>query len=414
MKAAALLSPGSKRPALLPLLRDRTFGPFMAGKLLSTCGIWVQNIAAAVLMFELTGSAFLVGAVSAFQFAGPLVLALWAGALSDRLDRRRLLMTGRMVSATAVGFLAVVLASRGVEGFGGPVVLLAAVLVMGFGLALTSPAMQSLVPSLVEPDKLEQALALNSIAPSLARTVGPAAGAGLLVLGGPALAFAVAAGSHTVFVAVLLCIRGRPHKPPGGRPRILGGVRYLVDDRNAGMIMLSVALLAFGADPVVTLTPSLADQLGGGGETVGMFATAFGLGSVALVAVFSQIRRFAGLRATGVAGILVQSAGLAATAFSPTVLAAATGFFVTGAGFMMATISLNTRIQRRVPEELRGRVMALWGVAFLGSRPFAAMANGSIADTFSIQAALLTAAVVVAAAAYFGGVRYGAANPPAP
>jgi MFS family permease len=397
----------ARRRGVASLLRDRAFGPFFVGKVLSSCGIWIQNIAAAVLMFELTRSAFMVGAVSMLQFAGPLLLSLWAGALNDRLDRRKLLTAGRVVSGVAVGSLALAVALRGTGGFGGPAVLLAAVFVMGIGLALSSPAMQALVPALVPDEDLEPALALNSAGPSIARTVGPALGAGLLVLGGPALAFGVAAGAHLTFALVLLLfVRPRPQRRPRGGARLFGGLRYLLDDRNAGFMLLGVALLGFGADPVVTLTPSLADQLNGGGETVGVLATAFGAGAVMMSVLFNQLRRVLSLRRAGMAGFWLVAAGLVVAAAGTTVPVGVAGFVLAGLGFMLATVALNTRIQRRVPDELRGRVMALWGVAFLGSRPFAALVNGSIADLASVQVALLTAGAVVLAASLFARVSY--------
>lgn len=388
------------------LLRDRTFGPFMVGKVASSSGTWVQNIAAAVLMFELTRSAVMVGAVSVVQFAGSLVFSLWAGALTDRFDRRRLLMAGRLLSSAAVGVLALVLVLRGVEGFGGPIVLLGAMFVMGLGLAVSVPAMQALVPALVADEDLEQALALSSAAPSVARTVGPALGAGLLLLGGPALAFTVAAGSHALLATALLFVRGRPQVRPDERPRILGGLRYLIEDRNAGKLMLAVALIGFGADPVVTLTPGVAESLGGGSDTVGMFASAFGLGALVLIVALNRLRRVLTLRQSGMAGFWILSGGLAVTAISPTITVAAAGFLVGGFGFMLATVALTTRIQRRLPDELRGRVMALWGVAFLGSRPVAALTNGAIADYVSLRSALLTAAVIVVTASALAKARY--------
>lgn len=388
------------------LLRDRTFGPFILGKILSSCGNWIQQIAAAVLMYELTRSAFMVGAVSVLLFAGPLVLALWTGALTDRRDRRRLLMVGRSVSGVSVGVLAVLLAVQGTDGFGGAPVLLAGAAAMGVGHALSLPAMQALTPGLVPDDDLEQALAFASVAPSIARTVGPALGAGLILLGGPGLAFAAAALTHWVFVVVLVFIRARPQRREAGRPSLLGGVRYVIGNRTTLQLLVAIALLGFGADPVITLSPSLADQLGGGSELVGLFASVFGAGAVLAVVLFRGLRRLLSLRWVGAAGYLVVVAGLLIVAFVQSPLGGVAGFLVNGAGFMMATVALNTRIQRRVPDELRGRVMALWGVAFLGSRPVAAPINGGIADLTSVTAALVVAAVIVLGAALLAAARY--------
>ena len=388
----------------LALLRDPAFGPFMGGKLLSSGGMWVQNLAAAVLMFRLTESAVMVGMVSVLQFVPLLLFSLWAGALSDRVDRRRMLMVGRSISGLSVAVLAALLFAD--ESLVGPAVLLVTVFAMGSGFAISNPAMQALIPALVRKADLEQALAVNAAAPSLARTVGPAVGAGLLLVGGPAAAFAVAASGHFVFAGVLVFVRARPHIRPASRPSVLGGLRYLLGDRKAGLLVLGVAMLGFGADPVVTLTPSLAAGLGGGDAVVGLFASAFGVGAVTLTLTFSQLRQHVSLRMVGIAGFWVLAAGLAVVAVAPVIAVGAAGFYVAGAGFMMATVALNTRIQRRVPDELRGRVMALWGLAFLGSRPFAALVNGSVADLLDVRSALTVAAVLTVASTPFAWVSY--------
>lgn len=393
----------------LALLRDRTFGPFVIGKVVSSCGNWIQQIAAAVLMFELTHSAFMVGAVSVLLFAPPLILALWTGALTDRYNRRRMLIIGRAVSTISAGALALPLALFGVDGFGGAPVLLAGSAAMGIGIAMTLPAMQALTPGLVPDEDLEQALAFASVAPSIARTVGPAVGAALLLTGGAALAFAAAALTHLLFIVVLLFIRARAQRGEAGRPSMFGGVRYVINERTTGLLLLAMALLGFGADPVLTLAPSIADQLGGGSELVGLFASVFGAGAVLVVVLFRQLRRVMSLRWVGIAGFLVVAAGLVIAALFPSVEGVSVGFFVNGAGFMMATVALNTRIQRRVPDDLRGRVMALWGVAFLGSRPLAAPVDGAIADFASATIAMLVAAAVVIGACLLARARYGTA-----
>jgi MFS family permease len=388
------------------LLRDRAFGPFVAGKVLSSCGNWIQQIAAVVLMFELTRSAFMVGMASVLLFAGPLVLALWIGVLVDRYDRRLLLMIGRVISGLAVGLLAIALAAFGVDGFGGPTVLLVTAAVMGVGHALSAPAMHALTPALVPDEDLEQALAFSSAAPSIARTVGPAVGAGLLLLGGPALAFGFAALTHWLYVAILAAISARPQQREATAPRILGGLRYLLTARAAGILLLAIALLGFGADPVLTLAPALADQLGGGEQLVGLFVSVFGAGAVVVVVLFRTLRRVLALRTVGVAGFLTVVIGLAIVALAPSATGATVGFLINGAGFMMATVALNSRIQRHVPDPLRGRVMALWGVAFLGSRTIAAPFNGAMADLLSVTAAILIAAAVSLAATTLALARY--------
>lgn len=242
-------------------------------------------------MYQITESAFMVGLVSVFQFLGPLVLSVWAGALSDRVDRRKVLIVGRLISITANLVLAALIGFWGLERFGGPIVLVAGVLVLGVGMAVSVPAMQAMVPSLVEKDQLEPAIALSSLTPSIGRMIGPVLGAGLLVLGGPALGFAVAAAVHLFFVAVLLTIRQlRPQERPKAKPKLLGGLRYLLDDRKTGALVLAVALLSVGGDSVLTLTPAKADTLGGGGDYVGILASSFGAGAVLFLVVLGLHR----------------------------------------------------------------------------------------------------------------------------
>ena len=391
---------------MLALLVDRNFGPFMAGRLLSSSGMWMQNLAAAVLMFHLTESAVMVGAVSALQFLPLLVFSLWAGALTDRMNRRRLLLSGRILSGVTLAGLGSLILLRGTDGFGGPPVLLAAVFVMGLGFSVSGPAMHALVPALVPPAELERALALNSMAPGVGRTAGPALAGLVLVAGGPGIAFLLAAAFHLMYVAVLLAIKDRGHEREAGTPALLGGLRYLWDDRTAGALMLGVGLLSFGADPAVTLTPSVAAELGRGDDVVGYLASGFGLGALIAIPAFGAMRKRMTLRLTGMTGFLGLGAGTAVVALSPNVSGAITGFFIAGMGLILGQISLTTRIQRRVPDRLRGRVMAMWTLAWLGTRPIAAMVNGLLADLVSLRVALLVAASVSAGASMISRIRY--------
>jgi MFS family permease len=392
------------------LLRDRTFGVYFGGKLVSSCGMWIQNLGSAVLMFELTRSAFMVGMVSVLQFLPAVLFALVAGALTDQFDRRKLLITGRTIAGGSVIVLAQLLTLLGTDGFGGPATLLLLVFIAGIGWTLSNPAQQALIPGLVPPRDLESALALNASAPSIARTVGPAIGAALL-LGGPMFTFWVGGLAHLAFAFVLLFIRARrPQLKPKERPNIWGGLHYLRGDRKAMALMIAVALVAIGADPIVTLSPSLAEQLGRGSEAVGLLASAFGLGAVLFTMSVRLVRKAIGLRMVGILGFWILATGLLVAAMGTHLWVALAGFGIAGIGFMMGSVTLNTRIQRRVPDEVRGRVMGLWGMAFLGSRPIGAALNGTLADTFSIRAALVVVAIMMVLASLLVRVRYGDAG----
>lgn len=377
----------------IALIRDRTYGRYFTGKLVSSIGIWSQNIAAVIVMWDLTGSAFLVGAVSVTQFLGPLLLAPWTGAMSDRFDRRHLLMLGRAIS----GIAAAILAGTGFLGRLSPGLLLGSTLLLGVGLAITSPAMHALVTSLLPPQDWEQGIALNAVVQNIARAIGPAIGSVLLLTGGPAAAFGFAALGHWAFAAAVFSLQVDA-TAKGPRGRVFDGFRHLRGDRPMRLLLVGVAALGFGADPVVTLTPALVETLGRGESAVGMLASAFGLGALVAAAAMRRIRTRVSLPELGAYGFYALGAGMGLAALSPVFFMTLPAFALAGAGFLTATTTLTTRIQREVPEILRGRVMAIWTVAFLGSRPIAAAVNGSVADLTSVAVALSVAAGVCLAA----------------
>jgi len=390
------------------LLGDRSFSLFFFGKSLSLIGMWMQNVAAAVLMYSMTRSAVMVGVVTIVQHVPTLLFALWGGALADRYDRRRILIAGRIVTGSAISGLGLVLVLAG-AGTGGPPALLLAVLVAGVGWAFSLAPIQAVLPMLVPKRDLETALALNSMGPGVGRTAGPAIGAVLLVFSSPAIAFLVSGVCQLAFAAMLIPVSIPRIRKTQQKPSIWGGVRYLRDDSGTARLIVGIALITFGADAVLTLSPSLADHLGEGDEAVGIFSAAFGLGSLLLVFVFRLIRGFASLRRTAALGYWSLALGLALVAASASVWLASIGFAIQGLGFMMANVSLNTDVQRDLPEEVRGRVMALWALAFLGTRPFAALWSGVLTETFGVRVALLMSAVAMAAASFVIRTGRGAA-----
>lgn len=381
------------------LLRDRTFGPFFFGNLVSNCGTWFQNVAAAVVVFNLTGSALLVGVVSVAQWAPSLVLSLWAGALTDRVDRRRLLLAGQVLAGVAAAGLALWTGLVGVQGLPGPWPILGAAVLIGIGFAFSTPSMQALVPALVPPADLDLAIALNSATFNVARAVGPALGAATLATLGAATTFGINAASYLVLVGMLLAIRPRPTRVDVRADRsIRAGMRYVKADPTSVGLLVGIAALGFGTDPVNTLTPPLAHELGGGDRLVGLLVSAFGAGGVAATLIVGRLRRRWDQRALGLAGLIGLGLGMLGLSASPSPATALAALALAGIGFLLAVTALTTRLQHRIPEELRGRVMALWAIAFLGSRPLAALVNGALADLLSPHRATAAAAAIPLAA----------------
>lgn len=371
------------------LLRDPTFGPYFAGNLASNVGSWVHNVAAAVVVFEITGSAAWTGAVSAALWGGSMVLQPYAGAVSDRVDRRRMMILAQAFAMVcALSLVGMSVAAGGANELPGPLPVVLATLGIGIGLAFSIPAMLALVPALVEEEELEQAIALNSVTFNLARALGPALAALILLVGDATLAFAFNALSYGFLISVLISIRPREVELEGGGDgSVWEGLRYVRERRTAVLLLVGTAGVGIAADPVNTLTPPLAAQFGGSDGLVGAMVSAFGAGAFVAALVNRRVRnRLDPNQATLTAGLAL-FVGMAALALAPWIAVALVGLFIGGAGFMTAVASLNSELQRFVPEALRGRVMALWGLAFLGTRPVAALIDGGIADLTSPQLA---------------------------
>lgn len=408
-------TPDSVAPRSAPaLLRDRTFGPWFTGNLLSNSGNWLYNVTAAVVVFNLTGSALLVGFVTAAQYAPLALLSPWAGALSDRFDRRRMLLAGLTFAATSATALAAVTLVIGVDGLPGVWPVIAASTGIGLGLAFAGPAMQSLVPALVPDRDLEAAVALTSVTFNLGRALGPALAGILLATAGAEVAFAANAASFVALIVAILVIHPRAvPRDPKADASVRAGLVYVRRNPVVIGMLIGAGAAGFATDPLNTLAPPLVTALGAADRFVAFLVSAFGAGAVITALVAGRLQRRFGLATVGRAGLLVLAAALVAAATADHTTIAAAAFAVAGCGFLLGLTSFTALLQRRVPEDLRGRVMALWTVAFPGTRPIAALVHGAAADAFGVRAAFGVAVTVAIAGAFVGARLAGRADPPA-
>ncbi|MGH6885395.1 MAG: MFS transporter [Geminicoccales bacterium] len=385
----------------MALLRDRVYGPFFFGNLVSNCGNWIHNVAAAVVVFELTDSAVAVGAVTACMWAASLLLQPWAGALTDRYDRRRMLIAGQTVALLGAMSIAIAsVAAGGAEELPGPWPIYIGTLVIGLGVAFSIPAMQALIPALVTDRDLDRAIALNGVTFNLARGIGPAIAGVILLEADASLAFSINVASFAVLLAVMATIRPRfDREPAAGDRSVLAGLRWVRADRRAIVLLATMVAIGFATDPINTLTPPMAEDVGGGEGLVGLMVSGFGAGAVIAAFFVDRIRDLIGRERAASTGLATLGAAIGAFAFSEQAAYAVATLAFAGAGFIVAITSVTTQLQARVPDLLRGRVMALWGVAFLGTRPVSAGIDGAVADLVSPRAAALTMAVAALAAA---------------
>ncbi|AZG47641.1 MFS transporter [Gordonia insulae] len=386
----------------LRLLVDRQFGSLFWAKIFSVVGVWTHSLVAALVVFDATGSALMVGLVGVVQFGPQLLLSPLSGTWADRGDPARQIMIGRVLCILGSGTVALLLFC--LRPTGGPqvtAVVLIGSLVVGVGFVVGGPAMQSIVPSLIRPGELPTAMALNSVPMTVGRIVGPVIGAFIAAHLGPAWAFAVSAALNSVFVAVLAMVRfPRPEPKASGQDfRVRAALRYVWHDRPLLFALIGVAAVGFASDPAITLAPSMAAEVGGGAQLVGQLSAAFGVGAALALAVLAALRGRLGASTTAFIGLLLLATGSAAVAVAPGLIVTVIGFGAAGLGFGSAMTGLSTVVQERAPDELRGRVMALWMVGFVGSRPLAAAVLGGSADAFSAQVAFGISGLVVFATA---------------
>lgn len=387
---------------LFALTFDPLFGPFFWGKLLSNIGIWIFNIAIVVLVFEISGSPLLVGLAGAVQFLPQFMFVTVSGALADRGSRRLQLFLGRVFCVLGTAVVMVWLMVSGIENTPVGVIMVAGGLV-GVGFALGGPAMQAIIPALVRPVEMPKAVALDNFSFAVGRSVGPALGGVLGAFGLMDWALGVALFGHLVFaVAVAMLPRivegvreVRKEKSP-----VRSGFRYVARRPAVVAVLLGVTAVGVGADPAITLAPILAAQLGGGADFVGLFASAFGLG--AFLIFFPQAwltARFGSgkLASVALAAIALGNIGLIIPGPLAWVVAC---FAISGTGLTLGLTALGTQLYARVADEYRGRVMSLWLLGFVGSRPISALMNGSLAEFFSLQIALAVTGVIVLSAAW--------------
>jgi MFS family permease len=390
---------------MLRLLLDRDIGPFFAARMSSSIGIWIHNVVAAIVVFQLSGSVTLVALVSIAQFGPQIALGPWGGMLADRWNRIAQATIGRLTASAGAAGLAALIFIGGMDALE-PWHVIVAALVVGIGFAISIPALQALVPSLGTPGEVGAVVALDTIPATVARAAGPAIGGILLLTSGPATAFAVSAASQLLMALAIWLVQFRPvMRTPSADQSVLGGIRHLRVDPALATMLLGVTGIGLGIDPAVTLAPALAEEFGAGTEVAAALMVAFGLGAVLTSCVIGPVRRRWPRVDNGTLGLAVLAASLALVSVGPWPEWAVFWLGVGGVGMFLGATGYTTSIQKRLPEHLRGRIMALWSIAFLGSRPLSAAIDGVIADVFSVHAAFAVMAGVLGAIALVGWLQ---------
>src|SRR5512134_2714203 len=388
------MSPGGAVVSTFRALRHRNFRLWFFGQLTSLVGTWMQTIAQNWLVYQLTGSARDLGLVN-FVGAVPLVpLTLYAGAIADRFEKRRVIFWCQ-ASMMALAFLLAFLCWTDWVRLW-HVLLLA--FLLGAAQALDTPARQAFVVELVGKEDLSNAIALNSGIFHGARVLGPAAAGILVAVSGVSGAFFV---NGVSFLAVLgglfLMDASLIHRLEGDGKAgddLLGGARYIRRNRAPKAIVLLISLSALLAMPYHVLVPVFAKEtLGGGAGTYGMLMSAAGIGAVggSLFSASGWAVRRKGSTLT--AGSLSFPLLLLAFSFSRDYAISVGLLAALGFAFVLQSAPANSLLQSIVPDPLRGRVMAIYVSLFLGLMRAGSLLLGLLAAATSATAALAAAAV---------------------
>ncbi|MGZ4144987.1 MAG: MFS transporter [Actinomycetota bacterium] len=380
-------------------LRRRELKLYFTGNTVSNIGTWLNNVALAVYMRHLTGSSFWVGVSNFGLFIPVIIFALPAGVLADRVDRLRLLIRAQWV----MGVLAIGLTVLVGAGRANRYSVTAIAFGFGIGVALAIPTMQALIPVMVPPEEMGEAIGLNALTFNLARIVGPLIAAVALATLGATWAFGLNAASFFVLIATLMMIGTVPFprhadKPPGP---IREGLVYAWRHLRTRWMMLSIVAIGVALDPIITLSPALSDQYGLKTGGAGWIVAAWGAGGALMIVLGRNAIRAMTHHGLGWVGLLMLFGGVLGLGGAPNLGWAVPACLLAGAGYISATMSFTTTIQEDVPESLRGRVSALWTLAFLAPRAFAAVAEGALSDHIGprITTSLFSVVALIAAVA---------------
>jgi MFS family permease len=376
-------------------LRHRNFQLYFGGQLVSVAGTWMQVIAQGWLVYQLTHSDLTLGIVGFAAAIPTLIVTPWSGVAVDLMPKRVLLVLTQ-VSAMLLAFVLAALTFTGVVSEWHIVALAAG---LGFVNSFDAPARQAFVVEMVGRDDLPNGIALNSLMFNIARVVGPAMGGILLATLGAAWCFTINGVSFLAVIISLLAMRLRPHvgikRVESTWRQLMNGLRYVAAEPElGGLLLLSLCFSMFGIS-YATILPAFVEQvLGRGPAAYGWVTTASGVGAVAAALLIANQR---GTRWRG-NWLAVASLGfplvLAAFSFTGSLPGSLILAFGLGMGFMVQFTMINTLLQTRVKDELRGRVMALYTLTYFGFAPFGNLAVGAMSAWLGISTAMALFALI--------------------
>ncbi len=366
----------------------RDFRLLWFGACTSSIGTWMQEIAQNWLVLELTNSPRLLG-LDAFLGDIPIFLfSLVGGVIADRMDRRRLLLGSQYVQMISALTLAGLIATHHIKVWE----ILLSSFVVGTAQSFGGPAYSALVPSLVEKEDLPNAIALNSIQFNLARVIGPVVGGLAFKYAGPSWCFGLNALS---FLAVIISLL-RLHinfNPPRTGESIINSMKQgfgFIRKQGAMETLIAIAFCMTAlAIPMITFLPVFAKNVFHQSElTYTLFLAASGLGSITGALTVAAMGNIHNKGRVALSMLVALGAGIAAFSQSKSIALSCVLLFFSGAVLMCAFAMISSLVQLITPNDMRGRVMSVYNVAFRGGMPFGSVTTGYFVPIFTAPSVL--------------------------
>jgi MFS family permease len=403
------IQPNERFHQLGAALAVSNFRRYVSGQALSLIGTWVETVAQGLLVLQLTHSGFLLGLTTAARYAPILLLGPYAGLLVDRFNKRRVLL----VTQVGLGGVSLLL---GLAVLSGEVrlwqVIILAV-VFGTFSAADNPARQAFVSELVGPSLLRNAVILNSTLVNVARVIGPTIAAVVIDAAGIGWCFIINAASFLAVIGSLLILNTAQLHPtiptPRGRGQLRDGFRYAAGITEIIRPLLMMALVGTFAFEFEVSLPLLAnDTFQGGADAYSWLLGAFGTGAV-IGGVYAAGRSRIGVVRLGRIAFYY-AAAMTALALAPTLWAAVGASALVGVATILFLTTGNATVQLASDPHYRGRVMALWSTALVGSTPIGAPVVGALSQAFDPRVGIALGALACIAAGAVG--LTGAGKPP--
>ncbi|HEY4650299.1 MAG TPA: MFS transporter [Pontibacter sp.] len=391
------MAEGGKLSGMFRALHHPNYRLFFMGQGISLIGTWMERIAMSWLVYRLTDSALLLGMVSFCSLVPSFILGPFAGVISDRFDRHRILLITQALFMLQASIMAALVLLDVVQIWH----ILALSTFLGLVNAFDTSTRQAFVIELVENRKdLSNAIALNSSMFNVARLVGPSVAGVLIAAIGEGACFTINALSYIFVIGSLLRMRLKPFVPVKEERRVWQqlqeGVKYTFSFAPIRALILVVAAMSLLGMPFSVLMPVFArDVLGGDASTMGALMGFTGVGALGGALFLAPRKSVVGLSKVIVVASLLFGGGLVIFSFTRVLWLSLLFMMLTGFGMIVQMASCNTILQTIVDDDKRGRVMSFYSMASLGMAPFGSLLAGAVADRIGVPYTLLGCGILI-------------------